>query len=220
MINFEDFEVAAEEQLASAQTPSEQACEPVSTEVLLTPQQTSHSLHDTNIEEIDDHYSSFEHSANILDQVYRSQLSFGDNDCEPVPREDSEEVRLRRRLERRMKNETKNIPKNFGKGIISFIEKNDLKVRALLARNGVNYQEFVGRMRSEKKIINTIADLRRLWTDPVVGRCMRVISNIFFRRHALNYIFNSRISNYSSHVKYRQSLWQALRSPHSFNRIK
>jgi hypothetical protein len=75
-------------------------------------------------------------------------------------------------------------------------------------------------MRIEKRIINTIADLRRLWTDPLIGKCMRVISNIFFRKHALNYIFNSRISNFSSHVKYRQSLWHALRNPDSFNRIK
>lgn len=123
-------------------------------------------------------------------------------------------------MERRLKNETKNIPKNFGKGIISFIERNDAKVKGLLAKNGVNYLEFVQRMKSEKKIINTIADLRRLWTDPLIGKCMRIISNVFFRRHALNYIFNSRISNYCSHVKYRQSLWHALENPHSFNRIK
>lgn len=116
-------------------------------------------------------------------------------------------------MERRLKNETKNIPKNFGKGIISFIERNDQKVKALLAKNGVNYHDFLLKMKVEKKIINTIADLRRLWTDPVIGRCMRIISNVFFRKHALNYIFNSRISNYSSHVKYRQSLWMALKSP-------
>lgn len=123
-------------------------------------------------------------------------------------------------MERRLKNETKNIPKNFGKGIISFIERNDQKVKSLLSKNGVNYHDFLAKMKAEKKIINTIADLRRLWTDPAIGRCIRIISNVFFRKHALNYIFNSRISNYSSHVKYRQSLWMALRSPDSFNRIK
>ena len=220
MINFEDFEVKAGNELASGEALSEHACEPISTDHLLTPHQTANSLHDTNIEEIDDHYSSIEHSANILDQIDRCEEAFGGEESAAVGREDSEEWKLRRRLERRLKNETKNIPKNIGKGIISFIERNDQKVRSLLAKNNVNYHEFMQRMRVEKKIINTIADLRRLWTDPLLGKCMRVISNIFFRRHALNYIFNSRISNFSSHVKYRQSLWQALRNPESFNRIK
>lgn len=123
-------------------------------------------------------------------------------------------------MERRLKNETKNIPKNFGKGIISFIERNETCVNELLEQEGVSLDVFLGRMKDEKRVINTIADLRRLWTDPVIGKPMRVISNVFFRRHALHYIFNSRISNFSSHVKYRQSLWQALRSPHAFNRIK
>ncbi|CAM5999318.1 unnamed protein product [Sphagnum balticum] len=77
---------------------------------------------------------------------------------------DSEDGRGKRRLLSRMKNETKNIPKNFGKGIISFIEKNEWKIRPLLVRNGVNVGEFIVKMRMEKKTINTIADLRRLWT--------------------------------------------------------
>lgn len=220
MINFEDFEVNAGCHPASGEGVSEQACEPISVDHLLTPHQTANSLHDTNIEEIDDHYSSIEHSANILDQIDRCEEAFGGEESAAAGREDSEEWKLRRRLERRLKNETKNIPKNFGKGIISFIERNDQKVRSLLSKHSVNYHEFMQRMRVEKKIINTIADLRRLWTDPLLGKCMRVISNIFFRRYALNYIFNSRISNFSSHVKYRQSLWQALRNPESFNRIK
>ncbi len=50
-------------------------------------------------------------------------------------------------MERRLKNETKNIPKNFGKGIITFIEKNDQSVRILLTKNGVNYHDFVQKMR-------------------------------------------------------------------------
>lgn len=220
MINFEDFEVSGHLPLCLPEPLPEHACEPLSNDHLLTPHQTANSLHDTNIEEIDDHYSSIEHSANILDQVYRSEGAFLGEGSGDEGREDSEECKLRRRLERRLKNETKNIPKNFGKGIISFIERNDQKVRALLARNNLNYQDFLQRMRLEKKIINTIADLRRLWTDPTFGGVMRIISNIFFRKHALNYIFNSRISNFSSHVKYRQSLWQALRNPDSFNRIK
>ena len=49
---------------------------------------------------------------------------------------------------------------------------------------------------------------------------MRIISNLFFRKYALEYIFNSRISSYNSHIKYRSSLWQALKQPETFNHIK
>jgi hypothetical protein len=76
------------------------------------------------------------------------------------------------------------------------------------------------KMKEEKQCINTIADLRRLWTDPEIGKCFRIISNLFFRRYALQYIFNSRISNFSSHIKYRVSLWCALKNPTGFNHIK
>jgi hypothetical protein len=110
----------------------------------------------------------------------------------------------------KVKNETKNIPKNFGKGIISFIERNERKVRTLLRKEGVAYSCFIEMMREEKKSINTIQDLRRLWTHEIYGKCLRIISNLFFRRYALDYIFNSRISNYASHIKYRQSLWKAI----------
>lgn len=162
------------------------------------------------------HPRSFtEHSHHLLD------LSLSQSQAEQlVGAEESEWWSSRRKEERRLKNETKNIPKNFGKGIISFIEKNEKKMRALLLQHKLPFHSFKNAMRHEKKTINTIADLRRLWTSEPYCRCLRIISNLFFRKHALDYIFNSRISNYASHVKYRQSLWQALSHPHDFNRIK
>jgi hypothetical protein len=104
--------------------------------------------------------------------------------------------------------------------VITFIERSEQKLRRLLTQCGVSFQELVGLLKVEKKRINTIADLRRLWTDERIGKAMRIISNLFFRRHSLHYIFNSRISNFASHVKYRQSLWMALRNPEAFNHIK
>ena len=50
-------------------------------------------------------------------------------------------------MERRLKNETKNIPKNFGKGIISFIERNETCVNELLEQEGVSLEVFLGRMK-------------------------------------------------------------------------
>lgn len=49
MINFEDFEVNASHCPLSTEPLSEQPCEPLSLDHLLTPHQTVHSLHDTNI---------------------------------------------------------------------------------------------------------------------------------------------------------------------------
>jgi hypothetical protein len=71
-----------------------------------------------------------------------------------------------------------------------------------------------------KKRINTIADLRRLWIDYKYAKCMRIISNLFLRKYSLNYIFNSRICNFRSHIKYRQRLREAVKDPQAFRHIK
>ena len=71
-----------------------------------------------------------------------------------------------------------------------------------------------------KKTINTIADLRRLWVDYRYAKCARILSNLFFRKYSLSYIFNSRICNFRSHIKYRHRLWDAIKSPTSFRHIK
>jgi hypothetical protein len=109
--------------------------------------------------------------------------------------------------EKKLKNETKNIPKNYGKAIITFIEKYRDVVASVCAFTGVPFEDFIGEMSEMKKTINTIADLRRLWIDYKYSRCMRIISNLFFRKYSLNYIFNSRICNFRSHIKYRHRLW-------------
>lgn len=72
----------------------------------------------------------------------------------------------------------------------------------------------------KKKYINTIANLRDLWVEFKYARCMRILSNQFLRKYALQYIFNSRICNYTSHVKYRKRLQEAIETPGSFRHIK
>lgn len=49
---------------------------------------------------------------------------------------------------------------------------------------------------------------------------MRVITYEFLRKHALSYIFDSRICTYGSHIKYRQRLCEAVASPEEFKHIK
>ncbi len=75
-------------------------------------------------------------------------------------------------------------------------------------------------LRKKKKSINTIADLRNLWSKYKYAKCMRVITSVFLRKHALSYIFDSRICTYSSHIKYRQRLCEAVESPEEFKHIK
>lgn len=75
-------------------------------------------------------------------------------------------------------------------------------------------------MGEAKKRINTIADLRYLWMEYKYSKCMRILSNLFLRKYSLNYIFNSRICNYRSHIKYRHRLAEAVSNPKVFRHIK
>ncbi len=123
-------------------------------------------------------------------------------------------------MSKKIKNQTKNIPKNFGKGIISFIEKNPSKVKILADKYKFNSNDFTKKLKELKRSINTIADLRNLWVDEQYAQSLRILSNLFLRKYSLHYIFNSRICNFGSHIKYRQSLWKAIEDPKSFNHIK
>lgn len=89
-----------------------------------------------------------------------------------------------------------------------------------MERQGVEYGEFLVEVREKKRVINTIADLRSMWVDNKYAGCMRVLSNLFLRKYSLTYIFNSRICNFSSHIKYRHRLAEAIKHPHAFKHIK
>lgn len=119
-----------------------------------------------------------------------------------------------------MKNETKNIPKNFGKAIIIFIEKNEEVLLPITRKFGIEYKNLLDNLRNMKKKINTIADLRNLWGNTKEGKCVRVLSNYFLRKHSLHYIYNSRIKTRVCHAKYKRRLQEALRNPYDFNHIK
>jgi hypothetical protein len=85
---------------------------------------------------------------------------------------------------------------------------------------GVDYDTFLADLKQKKKSINTIADLRTLWSDYRYSKCMRVVSGLFLRKYALSYIFSSRICTFTSHIKYRQRLYEAVSSPEEFRHIK
>ena len=124
---------------------------------------------------------------------------------------------------KKIKNETKNIPKNYGKAIISFIERNEKLVRRVLHIADTNdYNSFMNTIRQKKRKVNSIADLRSLWVDEEnpFAKTTRILSGIFLKRHSLSYIFNSRVTNFQGHIKYRYRLIEALREPKQFTSIK
>ena len=87
----------------------------------------------------------------------------------------------------------------------------------------MSYIAFMNILRTKKSKINSIADLRNFWLEAEHGdfpKVARILSNVFLRHFSLEYIFNSRISNYYGHVKYRARLIEALRNPSHFTSIK
>lgn len=49
---------------------------------------------------------------------------------------------------------------------------------------------------------------------------MRILSFIFLRKYCLSYVFNSRIKNHTTHVKYRGRIIEGLLNPEDFTCIK
>lgn len=65
-----------------------------------------------------------------------------------------------------------------------------------------------------KSKINTIHDLREMWgendKDNKIKKCMRILSYHFMRKKCLPYIFNSRVKNYNTHIKYRKRIIEGI----------
>lgn len=127
-------------------------------------------------------------------------------------------------MQSKMKNDTKNIPKNYGKAILTHIQKNTYTVKKILAHEGVSFAEFMSQVRKNKTRINSIADLRKMWGegdyDNKMKKCFRMLSHDFMRRHCLMYIFNSRVKNFGTHIKYRRKIISGIEKPSDFTNIK
>lgn len=81
-------------------------------------------------------------------------------------------------------------------------------------------KELIEFLELKKKEITTIADLRALWVDNPYEKVIRTLSCVFLRKYSLHYIFNSRVCNYVSHIKYRQRFLEAIQAPNEFKHIK
>ena len=69
MINFDEFEVGVPLRLAEEAPHGMENCDHVHHDLQGSNHHTVSSIHEVNILEIEDHYSSIEHSANILDRM-------------------------------------------------------------------------------------------------------------------------------------------------------
>lgn len=64
--------------------------------------------------------------------------------------------------------------------------------------------------------------MRNLWVDEEHGKLMRRISEHYFRKQALSYVFNSHVKPdaYAYHIECRRKLREALRDPNNFTNLK
>jgi hypothetical protein len=77
------------------------------------------------------------------------------------------------------------------------------------------YEQFKGR-------IHSISEMRSLWIPEgnPYHQAFRILSSQYLRHHYLERTFNSRVENYSVHMKYRQRLLDGLKNPEHFTVLK
>ena len=125
-----------------------------------------------------------------------------------------------------IKNDTKNIPKNFGTAICIYIKKNPNLVKKLLQDRRISYTSFLNFNKTIKHKLNSLIDLRKIWSsspeDPQheTKRCFRILSFKFMRKHCLHYIFDSRIKNLGSHIRYRKKVLDGMEKPAQLTNLK
>lgn len=85
----------------------------------------------------------------------------------------------------------------------------------------VKYEELNCELQNRKKLMRKIGDLKGLWVSEArFSREVRIISVYFLRRHAFNWIFNSRVVDFNCHLKYRKALLKLIQKPEEFMNLK
>jgi hypothetical protein len=94
----------------------------------------------------------------------------------------------------------------------------------LFEEHNVDLMEFMMVMKEFKRKMNTIHDLREMWSEDAkedkIKKYIRILSYHFMRIKCLPYIFNSRIKNYGTHIKYRKKIMEGIADPEKFTKIK
>jgi hypothetical protein len=68
--------------------------------------------------------------------------------------------------------------------------------------------------------MSKISDLLKIWAHEDYGKLVRVVTCTHFRKYCYHWIFNSRVKNYSSALKYKARLDQFFKNPTSVKNLK
>lgn len=121
-----------------------------------------------------------------------------------------------------MNSETKNIPKNYGKQLIAFIKKERNLTKRVLESLGSNHtpEQLNFDLKRKKRGLNRIADLRKIWSEGVFSKEVRILTEVFLKKHSLQWIFNSRLENLKFPIKYRRRMLDGVKNPVDFFYLK
>ncbi|CAD8102105.1 unnamed protein product [Paramecium primaurelia] len=121
--------------------------------------------------------------------------------------------------------DTKNIPKNYCKSIITFACKNQNLCLEIL-KDQLKVIKFLEKITVFKKQLLNIrifSSLLQHSDDPEeeeFRKAFRIISRIFIKKYAINYIFNSKIVQHNWHMRYRSQIYKGVKNPNNFSHIK
>ncbi|CAK89797.1 unnamed protein product (macronuclear) [Paramecium tetraurelia] len=121
--------------------------------------------------------------------------------------------------------DTKNIPKNYCKAIITFATKHQALCHQILG-DQLKVVKFLERITVYKKKLMNIRIFSGLLsqsedpTEEEFNQTFRILSRIFVKKYAINYIFNSKIVQHNWHLQYRQQIYKGIKNPKNFSHIK
>ncbi|CAD8088154.1 unnamed protein product [Paramecium sonneborni] len=122
--------------------------------------------------------------------------------------------------------DTKNIPKNYCKSIITFACKNEQNICFQILQDQLKVVKFIDKISQYKKQLLNIKIFSGLLQqsddqeEEEYRRAFRIISQIFIKKQAINYIFNSKIVQHNWHLRYRYQIYKGVKNPNSFSHIK
>ncbi|CAD8099649.1 unnamed protein product [Paramecium sonneborni] len=121
--------------------------------------------------------------------------------------------------------DSKNIPKNYCKAIITFAQKNQQLCVKILG-DQLKATRFIEHLTSHKnkllniKVFSALLQQSENKTHEEFNRTFRIISKIFVKKFAINYIYNSKIIQDNWHTRYRNKIYKAIKCPKKFSHIK
>ncbi|CAK90390.1 unnamed protein product (macronuclear) [Paramecium tetraurelia] len=121
--------------------------------------------------------------------------------------------------------DSKNIPKNYCKAIITFAQKNQQLCLQILGDElkVARFTDFLSNQKKKLLNIRVFSALLQQCDDPFqeeFNRTFRIISQIFIKKYAINYIYNSKIVQHNWHIRYRQQIYKGIKNPKSFSHLK